>query len=153
MRENQWKPNVTVASIIQDDLGRFLMVEEHTEAGLRFNQPAGHLEAGESLLEAVIRETREETAHVFVPQHLVGIYQGPLLQGNFSYLRFAFGGHVAHKLADAALDKGIVRALWMSMDDILATQSKHRSYLVLKCIQDALAGISAPLTLIRHYKT
>src|SRR5574343_794623 len=88
-----WKPHVTVAAVVQRD-GKFLLVEEETDAGLAFNQPAGHLEAGESLLEAVVREVREETAYDFRPRSLVGIYQWPHPEKGITYLRFAFAGEL-----------------------------------------------------------
>ena len=88
-----WKPNVTVAAVVERD-GRFLVVEEETDDGLRFNQPAGHLEKGESLVAAAAREALEETAHRFRPEFLVGIYQWPKPGSDITYLRFAFGGSV-----------------------------------------------------------
>src|SRR6185369_17877102 len=93
MRTDQWKPNVTVAAVVERD-GRFLLVEEETAEGVRFNQPAGHLEEGESLLEAVAREALEETRYRFRPTALVGIYQWPRPQGDITYLRFAFAGEI-----------------------------------------------------------
>ena len=111
--ERTWKPNVTVAAVVERE-GRFLLVEEETSAGLRLNQPAGHLEPGESLIEAAVRETLEETAHEFLPESLVGIYQWPRPDGELTYLRFAFGGTVGEALAGRTLDTGIVRAIWLS---------------------------------------
>ena len=146
----QWKPNVTVAAIAERD-GHFLMVEEQTDEGLRFNQPAGHLEAGESLLEAAAREALEETGHHFVPDSLVGIYQWPRPQGDITYLRFAFGGVVASLDADRVLDEGIVRALWLSRDELRDCADRHRSPLVMQCVADWCAGKRHDLSLIRHY--
>jgi len=148
--DRSWKPNVTVAAVIERE-GRFLMVEEETADGLRFNQPAGHLEEGESLIEAAVRETLEETAHRFVPEYLVGIYQWPRLQGDITYLRFAFGGAVGELVAGRALDEGIVRAVWMSVDELRASQARHRSPLILQCVDDWLAGRRYGLELLRHY--
>jgi 8-oxo-dGTP pyrophosphatase MutT (NUDIX family) len=145
-----WKPNVTVAAIVEQD-GRFLLVEEETTDGLRFNQPAGHLDAGESLVAACVRETLEETAYAFTPTELVGVYQWLRPQGDLTYLRFAFAGKVgAHETA-RVLDTGIVRAVWMSRDEIEASVERHRSPLVLQCVQDYLKGRRFPLELIRHY--
>lgn len=148
--EERWKPNVTVAAVIER-AGRFLVVEEETPEGLRFNQPAGHLDEGESLVDAVVRETLEETAHRFTPEFLVGVYQWPRPQGDITYLRFAFGGQVAEEVADRALDDGIVRAVWMTQDELRATRERHRSPLIVQCVEDWLAGRRFGLDLIRHY--
>lgn len=145
-----WKPNVTVAAVVCRD-GKFLLVEEETEAGLAFNQPAGHLEQGESLVQAVVRETLEETAYHFRPTHLVGIYQWRHPSKELTYLRFAFGGELRGWEADRRLDEGIVGARWLSLDEIRATQARHRSPLILRCIEDSLAGRAAPLDLLVHY--
>ncbi|THF55604.1 NUDIX hydrolase [Pseudothauera rhizosphaerae] len=148
--ERNWKPNVTVAAVIERD-GRFLVVEEETADGLRFNQPAGHLEEGESLLAASVREALEETAHHFVPEYLVGIYQWPRPQGDITYLRFAFGGRAAGEEAGRALDTGILRAVWLNLDELRTCRERHRSPLVMQCVEDWLAGRRHPLELIRHY--
>ena len=148
--ERVWKPNVTVAAVVERD-GRFLLVEEETSDGLRFNQPAGHLEAGESLVEAAAREALEETAHPFAPEYLVGIYQWPRPDGEVTYLRFAFGGTVGEAIAGRQLDAGIVRAVWMTRDEMVATAGRHRSPLLLRCVDDYLAGQRASLDLLRHY--
>lgn len=145
-----WKPNVTVAAVVERG-GRFLLVEEETSDGLRFNQPAGHLEAGESLIEAAAREALEETAHPFVPEFLVGIYQWPRPDGEVTYLRFAFGGTAGEAIAGRRLDAGIVRAVWMTREEIVACAERHRSPLILRCVDDYLAGQRAPLGLLRHY--
>ena len=139
-----WKPAVTVAAIIERD-HRFLMIEEETPEGLRFNQPAGHLDAGESLEQAVIRETLEESAHDFTPTALIGTYLSH--SDEQTYLRFAFTGEVGAAL-DLPLDRGIVRALWMSYHEILDCEHRHRSPLVLQCIDDFLRGKRAPLSLL-----
>jgi 8-oxo-dGTP pyrophosphatase MutT (NUDIX family) len=145
-----WKPNVTVAAVIEQG-GRFLLVEEETPEGLRFNQPAGHLEKGESLVAAAAREALEETAHCFRPESLVGIYQWRHPDGELTYLRFAFAGSVQAAEAGRALDAGIVRAVWMSLAEVEATAACHRSPLVMQCIRDYLDGRRYPLGLIRHY--
>jgi len=145
-----WKPNVTVAALIERD-GCFLLVEEETADGLRFNQPAGHLDAGESLVAACAREAMEETAHSFTPTELVGVYQWPRPQGDITYLRFAFAGKVgAHETA-RKLDTGIVRAVWLTLAEIEACAGRHRSPLVLQCVRDYLSGRRFPLDLIHHY--
>jgi 8-oxo-dGTP pyrophosphatase MutT (NUDIX family) len=145
-----WKPNVTVAAVVERD-GRFLLVEEETEDGLRFNQPAGHLDEGESLVAACAREALEETAWGFTPTALVGIYQWPRPQGDITYLRFAFCGELGVHVEGRPLDAGILRAVWMTAEEVRATADRHRSPLVWQCISDYLAGRRFPLDLIRHY--
>ncbi len=146
-----WKPNVTVAAVIERD-GRFLLVEEETEDGVRFNQPAGHLDQGESLAAACAREALEETAWRFTPTALVGIYQWPRPQGDITYLRFAFSGVLGEHEAGRALDAGILRAVWMTPDEIRASAQRHRSPLIVQCVSDYLAGRRFPLDLVRHYE-
>jgi len=145
-----WKPAVTVASIIERD-GLFFMIEEDTSDGRRINQPAGHLDPGESLIDAVIRETKEETAHGFIPSHLVGTYLARYVSQRrgipVTFLRFAFAGKVGQQY-DQPLDEGIVRTMWMSYDELVATKDRHRSELVLKCIDDYRAGVHIPLSAI-----
>jgi len=145
----RWKPSVTVAAVVEQQ-GRFLLVEERGEDGLRLNNPAGHLEAGESLLQAVVREVQEETARGFVPTHLVGIYLAapPQPLDGITYLRFAFGGTVGEPMAGQALDEGIVRTLWMTPAEIDAQRERHRSPLLWRCVQDHLAGARYPLALL-----
>lgn len=145
-----WKPNVTVAAVVQRD-GKFLLVEEETEAGLAFNQPAGHLEEGEALVDAVIRETLEETAYRFKPTHLVGVYTWRHPVKEVTYLRFAFTGELRGYDAERQLDEGIVAARWLTLDEVKATQARHRSPLILRCIEDLLAGQRYPLDLLVHY--
>jgi ADP-ribose pyrophosphatase YjhB (NUDIX family) len=145
-----WKPNVTVAAVVQRD-GQFLLVEEETEFGLCFNQPAGHLECGESLVDAVVREALEETAYHFKPTHLVGIYNWRHPAKDVTYLRFAFGGELRGHEPERQLDAGIVAARWLSLDEVRATVPRHRSPLILQCIEDELAGKRYPLELITHY--
>lgn len=145
-----WKPNVTVAAVVQRD-GKFLLVEEETETGLAFNQPAGHLEEGESLVDAVVREALEETAYHFKPTHLVGIYNWKHPAKEVTYLRFAFAGELRGWEAERKLDEGIVGARWLTLDEVKATQARHRSPLILRCIEDLLAGKRYPLDLLVHY--
>ena len=148
-----WKPSVTVAAIIEHD-GRFLLVEEETSEGVRFNQPAGHLDPNETLEQAVARETMEESAHEFTPTELVGVYLSRYLSSRtnteITYLRFAFCGQLGARL-DSPLDDGILRAVWMTYDELLATRSRHRSDLVMQCVDDYLAGKRAPLSLLYHH--
>ena len=148
---DRWKPNVTVAAIIERD-GKFLLVEEETEVGLAFNQPAGHLEEDEPLVDAVVRETLEETAYHFRPTHVVGVYhwKHPTKEDT-TYLRFAFGGELLGFEPDRKLDDGIVAARWLTLDEVRATQARHRSPLILRCCEDLLAGKRYPLDLLVHY--
>lgn len=145
-----WKPNVTVAAVIHRD-GKFLLVEEETEAGLAFNQPAGHLEEGESLVQAVAREALEETAYHFRPTHLVGVYQWRHPTKELTYLRFAFAGDLYGWEPERPLDEGIVAARWLTLDQIRASQARHRSPLILRCCEDYLVGQRFPLDLLVHY--
>jgi 8-oxo-dGTP pyrophosphatase MutT (NUDIX family) len=146
-----WKPHVVVAALVQQD-GRFLMVEETTEEGIQYNQPAGHLEANESLIAAVVRETLEETAHHFLPEALLGIYRWRAPQHDRVYLRFAFTGRVTGFDPALTLDAGILRALWMTPDEIEAVKPQHRSSLVSQCIADYLAGRRYPLDVLTHFE-
>lgn len=156
----RWKPNTTVAAVIERTLGgvqKFLLVEEETRDGLRLNNPAGHLDPGESPLQGCTRETLEETAFHFTPTALVGIYlsrfaravpgQGAPL--DITFLRFAFCGKLGEQVIGQPLDAGIVRTLWLSADEIRACPIRHRSPLLLQCIEDYLAGQRYPLALIR----
>jgi 8-oxo-dGTP pyrophosphatase MutT (NUDIX family) len=146
-RTFQWRPNVTVAAVVEDG-GRFLLVEEHTAHGLAYNQPAGHLEAGESLVAAARRECLEETACAFDPQALVGVYRYREAASDITYLRFAFAGRLAARDPARPLDEGIVRAVWLSVDEIRTNRERHRSPLVMRCVEDYLAGRRYPLELI-----
>jgi ADP-ribose pyrophosphatase YjhB (NUDIX family) len=153
-----WKPNVTVAALIEQD-GRYLLVEEETDNGVCFNQPAGHLDEGESLVAACGREALEETAYHFTPAALVGVYQWPRPnlanamnhEDNITYLRFAFAGTLGAHEAGRQLDEGILRAVWMTPQEIQASAARHRSPLVWQCVADHLAGQRFPLEVIRHY--
>lgn len=156
----RWKPNVTVAAIVEQG-GRYLLVEEQTDDGLLLNNPAGHLDEGESLVDACIRETLEETTHAFTPTELVGIYQTRRRRAAavvaaeaddgsdaITYLRFAFCGTLGAVQPGRQLDDGIVRTLWMTPDEIRACRHRHRSPLLLACVEDHLAGRRHPLSLL-----
>lgn len=145
-----WKPNVTVAAVVERD-GRFLLVEEHSEGGLKLNQPAGHLDENESLWQACVREALEETGHDVVLRFLLGVYQWQRPAGDITYLRFAFGADSVGFDPQRRLDQGIVQALWLTPEEIAASQDRHRSPLVLQCVTDYLAGRRYPLDLIKHY--
>ena len=153
----QWKPSVTVAAVIAKDFGgiqKFLLVEEETRDGLRLNNPAGHLDPGESPLQACIRETLEETAFHFKPTAIVGVYlsrferQQPEGLLDITYLRFAFCGELGAHVEGQALDEGIVRTLWHTLDELRANVDMHRSPLLLRCVEDYLAGRRYPLDLV-----
>jgi 8-oxo-dGTP pyrophosphatase MutT (NUDIX family) len=141
------RPAVTVATIVVR-AGAFLLVEETTRAGVRLNQPAGHLEAGETLLDAAVRETLEESGYRIVLTALVGIYRWQASETGATFLRFAFAGEVVAHEAGRALDTGIVRALWLPYDDLAARRDTHRSPLVLRCVDDYRAGLRRPLDLV-----
>jgi 8-oxo-dGTP pyrophosphatase MutT (NUDIX family) len=134
-----WHPDVTVAAIIEH-AGRFLLVEEHID-GLRvFNQPAGHVERGESILEAVVRETFEETAWRFSPEWLLGVYSWQHPRSNRAVLRFAFSGSVHGHDPSRPLDQPVIRTHWLTAEEIRAQGPRLRSPLVLRCLEDHLAG-------------
>jgi 8-oxo-dGTP pyrophosphatase MutT (NUDIX family) len=143
-----FKPDVTVAAVVQRD-NRFLLVEEFASGQLVFNQPAGHLEQDETLIEAVARETLEETAWQFTPDALIGIYLWKHPSKDKTFLRFAFAGVLGEHYPDQDLDRGIVRATWMSRNQLLACQHRLRSPMVLRCIDDYLDGSSVPLKILR----
>ncbi len=150
-----WKPNVTVAAVIERN-GKFLLVEEEVDNGrggreIRYNQPAGHLDEGESLVAACAREALEETAWHFTPRHLLGIYQWRRPARDITYLRFAYSGDLGEYEQNRPLDDGILRALWLTPDEALALQNQHRSPLIMQCIRDYLAGQRYPLELVKHY--
>ncbi len=143
-----WKPNVVVAAIAERE-GRFLLVEEEADGSLVLNQPAGHLDEGESLLEAVVRETLEETAWHFEPQALLGVYRWVHPEKNVTYMRFAFTGRVTRHEPERTLDEGIVRALWLTPDEIRNARTRHRSPLIERCLNDFLAGQRHSLELLK----
>ncbi|MCA1978732.1 MAG: NUDIX hydrolase [Thiobacillus sp.] len=144
-----WLPHVVAAAVVQRD-GKFLIVEEHTADGLRLNQPAGHWERGETLLDAVRRETLEETAHRVEPTALLGCYTTHYARRDITYLRFAYLCDVTGFEPGSQLDTGIVRALWLSPAELAAHPTPHRSPLVMRCVEDALAGRRFPLDFVTH---
>ena len=151
----RWKPSVTVAAIISHE-GRYLLVEEQTPEGLRLNNPAGHLDPGESPLDGCAREALEETTHRFTPTELVGVYLSRFHRAarpghaaeDITYLRFAFCGTLGEVVAGRQLDHGIVRTVWLTPQEIRDSAQQHRSPLVLRCIEDHLRGQRYPLSLI-----
>lgn len=149
--EKIWKPHVTVAAVLEKD-GKFLLVEEHAGTdGIRFNQPAGHWENFESLTEGAVREVLEESGYHFTPQWLVGIYRWKHPNKDITYLRFAFGGSITGHEPDRKLDEGIIRAVWLSPEEIRANEARNRSPLVWQCVVDYLAGKRYPLDILTHY--
>ena len=147
MVEPIWKPHTTVAAIAERD-GQFLLVEEEVDNQIVFNQPAGHLEPGESLVEAVIRETLEETRYRFTPTALQGIYRYPLPGGpEQTYIRFLFRGEVGDRI-DGELDQGIISAPWMSYEALRACRRQHRSPMVLQAVTDFMKNPGFPLQVI-----
>jgi phosphatase NudJ len=149
--QTRWKPSVTVAAVIERH-GRFLLVEEETAEGLRLNNPAGHLDPGESPEQACAREVLEETAHAFTPTALLGIYlarfERPRTGEDITYLRLAFRGELGSHDPLRQLDTGIVRTLWLTPQELRACAPRHRSPLVLRCVDDYLAGVRHPLSVI-----
>ncbi len=145
-----WKPSVTVAAIMER-AGRFCLVEEEVDGSLVYNQPAGHWEPGETLAEACAREALEETAHRFRPTHLLGVYRWRLAAQDVTFLRFAFLGEAADAEPGRALDEEIRRVVWLAPDEIRALAPRHRSPLVLACLDDAIAGRRYPLELLRDF--
>ena len=151
----RWSPSVTVAAIIDDGGSppRFLLVEEHTPEGLKLNNPAGHLDPGESPQQGVVREALEETARDFTPRALLGVYLSrfvrPATGEDVTYLRLAYSGTVGAPLPGRTLDTGIVRTQWLTVEELRASSERHRSPLVLQCIEDHLAGRRFPLEVVK----
>ncbi len=143
-----WQPDVTVATVVVRD-GRLLLVEEQVNGALVLNQPAGHLEPDESLVDAALRETREETGWDVRLTSFVGAYQWKAPSGRH-YLRFAFGAEPVRHDPDLPLDTGIARALWMTPAELQAAHARHRSPLVWQAVEDHLAGRRHPLSLLQH---
>jgi 8-oxo-dGTP pyrophosphatase MutT (NUDIX family) len=143
------RPDLTVAAVVERD-GRFLLVEERAGNRMVFNQPAGHVERGEQFLDAVVRETLEETAWTFRPQALLGIYLWEHTEKQRSFLRVAYAGEVTEHHPDRPLDRGIERAVWLDRDQIVARSSRLRSPMVLRCIDDYLDGVRYPLDVAKH---
>lgn len=145
-----WKPHVTVAAVIRDAGGRFLLVEETVDGRVVLNQPAGHLEPGESLQEAVRRETLEETGWRFEPEGVVGVYRWEKPDGEATFLRVTFHGRATGRTAGGPLDADIRRVLWLSEAEIRDSQARLRSPMVWRCVEDFLAGRHHPLNLLRE---
>jgi 8-oxo-dGTP pyrophosphatase MutT (NUDIX family) len=152
----RWKPSVTVAAIAarrrSDGQLEYLLVEEETSAGLRLNNPAGHLDPGESPQQAVVREALEETARVFTPEAFVGVYltrnDAIASSADVTYLRLAYVGTAGEPDPERDLDHGIVGTLWMTLEELRACRERHRSPLVLRSVEDAAAGRRHPLDIV-----
>ncbi len=145
-----WKPHVTVAAVVERE-GRFLLVEEHTSNGLRFNQPAGHLEENESLLEAVKREVFEETAWQFEPEAIVSIQLWRRNPKQPSYIRYCFTGRCHSHDVNHKLDDGIIATHWLSREEINAKAKRLRSPLVAIAVDEYLDGERYPLSLLKSF--
>lgn len=143
-----WKPNVTVAAVVERE-GRFLFVEERADGALVLNQPAGHLDNGESLEHAVVRETLEETGWHVAPEALLGVYRWRHPKKNVTYLRFTFIARALRQEPNCTLDHGIVRALWLSPRELRDEGHRHRSPQVQRCVDDYLTGQRFSLALLK----
>ncbi|MFT4045342.1 MAG: NUDIX hydrolase [Solimonas sp.] len=146
-----WTPHVVVACVVERD-GRYLIVEERINGRLMLNQPSGHWEENETLIEAGIRETVEETGWDVKPGAMLGLYHYDPPGLGYGFLRVAFVAEALQERAGHKLDRGIERAMWMTRDELVATRARHRSPMVLRCIDDYLAGRRLPLDLIAHLK-
>lgn len=146
-----WTPHATVAAMIERD-GRFLMVREHTRHGIRINQPAGHWEADETMVDAVTREVLEESGYAFTPTALLGIYISDKDDKSVTYLRLTFIGTVGDEPIQDELDEGIIGAEWLTADEIMAERDIHRNPIVAKCLQDYLTGQRLDLSLVQDLR-
>ncbi|MCP1676101.1 8-oxo-dGTP pyrophosphatase MutT (NUDIX family) [Natronocella acetinitrilica] len=142
-----WKPNVTVAAVIEQN-DQFLFVEEHADGRTVLNQPAGHLEKGESLEDAVVREVLEETAYPFVPRALIGVYRWQHAAKDLTFLRVCFAGEIGALDTSRTLDADIIRALWLPADVVNRQAERLRSPLVARCVHDFQAGKRYPLDIL-----
>lgn len=147
-----WKPHATVAVIVEDDQGRFLLVEEISHGQVVFNQPAGHVEEGERIIDAALRETLEETGWEVEPQHFLGIYTYKAPANGVTYYRFCFSAR-ALKRVTRELDDGIIAAHWLTPEEIRQHAEKLRSPLVMRCIEDYRNGRRFPLGVIVEPQT
>jgi phosphatase NudJ len=150
----RWKPNVTVAAVVERD-GLFLLVEEDTSDGILLNNPAGHLDPGETPEQGVIREALEETACQFTPEGFLGMFLSRFRRTrtgeDITYLRLAYYGSASEPDPKLTLDTGILRTVWMTADEIRACPERHRSPLVLECIEAYLSGQRYPLSIVQAH--
>lgn len=147
-----WTPHATVAVVVEDSDGRFLMVEERSSGKVVFNQPAGHVEEDEAILDAVRREALEETGWEVEPKHFLGLYTYKAPANGVTYYRFCFIGKARQQVTDE-LDTGIIAAHWLPLEDIRQLGDKLRSPLVIKCIEDYRNGRCYPLDVIADSQT
>lgn len=147
-----FSPDITVAAVVERH-ERFLMVEEMVSGACVLNQPAGHLESGESLLDAVVRETLEETAWRLVPQAFLGVYLWRNPDNDRTFLRFAFVGRCDVHHPGRDLDEGICGAIWKTRDEIISDSGRLRSPMVMQCIDDYIAGRRYPLEMLTNMPT
>jgi ADP-ribose pyrophosphatase YjhB (NUDIX family) len=145
----RWTPHVTVAAIAERE-GALLFVEEAIHGRLVLNQPAGHWEEDESLTDAVRREVLEETGYAFAPESLVGIYRWNVPDRDLTYLRFVFAGQVGPAPLRETLDRSVLRALWLSPEELQIEGDRLRSPMVLRCVEDYLAGRRFPLEILNE---
>ena len=148
--DRDWVPRITVAAVAERE-GRYLLIEEESTGGPVFNQPAGHLDPGESLQDAVAREALEESGHSFVATALIGIYHYRDPRTDITYVRFGFSGDITGHDPARALDVGILRAVWVTRDEARASAARHRSPLVMRCIDDHASGKRYPLEILAYY--
>lgn len=149
-----WHAHVTVAAIIEYNQ-KFILVSDKTSTGIKLNQPAGHLDPNETLIDAVVREVKEETSLDFIPEGIVGVYMMPA-NDNTTYLRFCFKGHLTDYSAipqPSAGESDVVKVDWYTIEEIKARKSEHRSIVVEKCLEDYLDGKEYPLNLIQSFDT
>ena len=150
-----WTPHVNVAAIVESQFGyetRFLMVREDTRRGVKINQPAGHWEADETLIEGVQREVLEESGYAFTPTALLGVYVSDRWDKDITYLRFTFIGTVGEHAVRTQLDEGILSAEWLTYDEIMASEAIHRNKIVAQCLRDYQAGQRMDLGLINDLR-
>jgi ADP-ribose pyrophosphatase YjhB (NUDIX family) len=147
----RWTPHVTVATVIEKD-GRFLLVEEWSGDQLVFNQPAGHVEPNETFANAAVREALEETGWDVELSHISGIYVCDSARSDVTYQRICYAGKAVQHHEGKPLDTGIERAVWLTLDELKAQPEKHRSPVVVQCIEDYIAGKNYPIDLVWHYQ-
>ncbi|MBS8241618.1 NUDIX hydrolase [Marinobacter lipolyticus] len=147
-----WKPHATVAVVVEDTEGRFLLVEEISSGLVVFNQPAGHIEEDEAILDAVRRETLEETGYKVEPTHFLGLYTYKAPANGVTYHRFCYSARALEKVTDQ-LDDGIIAAHWLSLEEIAGLGDRLRSPLVLRCIEDYRNGRRFPLDVVVDAET
>ncbi len=145
-----WTPHATVATIVEKD-GRFLFVDEIADGQRVLNQPAGHVDEREAIMHAAVRETREETGWEVEITHLVGIYTYTAPHNQVTYYRFCYGARPLYQIPDAQLDHDIIGPVWLTLDELKKRPEQWRSPLVVKCVEDFVAGKAYPLDLVYEH--